>query len=223
LAQAQLDIVQLEIYHLGINQERATQELECLTSYNQALNIANNFWQDKAKNARFLDRDRNTSFFHRSIKIREAQSHISLLRYGDEVFTDSQAIEDHTLNYFKNIFPTSNMCIPNGLPASLIPNLVTDLDNSMLTALPNSDEIRKVVFDLNGDFAPGPDGFSGHVIRSDVIHSTQYFFTNNDIMPNLNSNLSILIPKMPGADKLDNFRPIALANFQFNIITKILA
>jgi len=33
----------------------------------------------------------------------------------------------------------------------------------------------------------------------------------------------ILIPKIPGADKLDNFRPIALANFQFKIITKIIA
>jgi hypothetical protein len=42
-------------------------------------------------------------------------------------------------------------------------------------------------------------------------------------MPNLNSNLIILIPKVSGADKLDNFRPITLANFQFKIITKILA
>lgn len=42
-------------------------------------------------------------------------------------------------------------------------------------------------------------------------------------MPNLNSNLIILIPKVQGADRLDNFRPIALANFQFKIITKILA
>jgi hypothetical protein len=40
---------------------------------------------------------------------------------------------------------------------------------------------------------------------------------------NLNSNLLILIPKTPGADSIDNFRPIALANFQFKIITKILA
>jgi hypothetical protein len=42
-------------------------------------------------------------------------------------------------------------------------------------------------------------------------------------MPDLNSNLLILLPKVPGADRLDNFRPIALANFQFKVITKILA
>jgi len=41
-------------------------------------------------------------------------------------------------------------------------------------------------------------------------------------MPNLNSNILILIPKVQGADRLDNFRPIALANFYFKVITKIL-
>lgn len=41
-------------------------------------------------------------------------------------------------------------------------------------------------------------------------------------MPNLNASLLILIPKVPGANKLDNYRPIALANFQFKIITKII-
>jgi len=33
-------------------------------------------------------------------------------------------------------------------------------------------------------------------------------------MPNLKSNLIILIPKVKGADRLDNSRPITLTNFQ---------
>lgn len=43
------------------------------------------------------------------------------------------------------------------------------------------------------------------------------------MLPNLNSNLVVLTPKIPGADKVEDFRPIALANFQFKIITKVLA
>lgn len=39
----------------------------------------------------------------------------------------------------------------------------------------------------------------------------------------MNSNLVVLIPKHHGADRIEEFRPIALANFQFKIISKVPA
>lgn len=49
------------------------------------------------------------------------------------------------------------------------------------------------------------------------------FCSQNWILPGLNSNLVALIPKFARADRIENFRPIALANFQFKIISKVLA
>lgn len=49
------------------------------------------------------------------------------------------------------------------------------------------------------------------------------FFYLGVITPNLNSNVIVLIPKVHGACSMGDFRPIALANFQFKIVTKILA
>ena len=76
----------------------------------------------------------------------------------------------------------------------------------------------------------GPDGFSGaffhafwYIIGDDVFHSTLQFFTQLRILPGLNSSLVTLLPKFKGADSIEQYRPIALANFQFKIITKILA
>lgn len=192
--------------------------------------MLNSFWQDKHKHARFLDGDKNTAFFHRSSKIIDVQKHISILKNGDDTLTNNKDIEEHVLSYFTNIFSTHFDHLENDLPEKFIPNSVTAEDNSLLIALPSAEEVKHAVFDLSGDAAPGLDGFSGHfyqhfwqIVGGDVVRSTQYFFTNNYIMPNLNSNLLILIPKVAGADKLDNFRPIALDNFQFKIITKILA
>lgn len=43
------------------------------------------------------------------------------------------------------------------------------------------------------------------------------------MVPNLNSNLVVLILKFLGADRIEDYRPIALANFEFKIIMKVLA
>lgn len=83
---------------------------------------------------------------------------------------------------------------------------------------------------MNGSGAPGPDGFGGSfyhtywdIIADDVFNSVSQFFIQGWLLPNLNSNLVVLIPKFPGVDRIENYRPIALANFQFKIITKVLA
>jgi len=100
----------------------------------------------------------------------------------------------------------------------------------MLLRFPLSAEIKDAVFALNGDGAPGADGFGGHfyqtfwdIVGKDVVQSIQEFFQGGSLPNNVNSNLIVLIPKVPGANSMGDFRPIALANFQFKIINKIVA
>lgn len=83
---------------------------------------------------------------------------------------------------------------------------------------------------MNGNGAPDPDGFGGYyyqkfwnIVGNDVYHSVLQFCNQGWLLPNLNSNLVVLIPKVVGADMIKSYRPIALANFQFKVITKILA
>jgi hypothetical protein len=42
-------------------------------------------------------------------------------------------------------------------------------------------------------------------------------------MPNFNSNTLVLIPKLDNADNVNDYRPIAIANFKFKLISKIIA
>lgn len=112
----------------------------------------------------------------------------------------------------------------------VIPNLVSIEENATLIAIPKASEIKQAVFSLNPNSAPGPDGYSGlfyqkcwDIVGRDVVLCIQAFFKEGWLPPNLNSNLITLIPKVVGADSVSQFRPIAMANFVFKIIPKILA
>ena len=54
----------------------------------------------------------------------------------------------------------------------VIPSVITDRINNMLTSLPNPDEIKSAVFSLNHDSAPGPDGF-GALFFSKILGNNQ--------------------------------------------------
>ena len=118
--------------------------------------------------------------------------------------TDSRDIETHVVNYFQDIFGNNNICISNDLVSRTIPTMVTTEENIVLTAMPSFDDIKKAVFNMNTNGALGPDGFGVHffqhfwdIVVADVVNSVQEFFCIGVIIPNLNSNVLVLIPKEP--------------------------
>ncbi|KAF1883223.1 hypothetical protein Lal_00030326 [Lupinus albus] len=160
----------------------------------------------------------------------QASKALATLRDGDNILVGQEEIAQHILAYFTDLYATPNDARPNQLIQSVIPTLVSAEDNIMLSKHPSMEEIRGTVFGLNGEGAPGPDGFGGcfyqqfwDIVGEDVCKSVDQFFRESWLLPNLNSNNIVLIPKHSGADKIEDFKPIALANFQFKIITKVLA
>ncbi|WJX72383.1 hypothetical protein P8452_56269 [Trifolium repens] len=63
-----------------------------------------------------------------------------------------------------------------------VPCLVSPEENHSLTSVPTEAEIKTAIFDMNGDGAPGPDGFVGHfyqhfwdIVAFDVTYAVQSF------------------------------------------------
>nr|GEU90540.1 RNA-directed DNA polymerase, eukaryota [Tanacetum cinerariifolium] len=92
-------------------------------------------------------------------------------------------------------------------------------------------EIKKAVWDCGMDKAPGPDGFSfgfyrrfWYLIEKDVCDAVRYFFFINwEFSNGCNSFFIALIPKIPRANMVKDFRPISLVGSLYKIISKILA
>nr|GFB77141.1 RNA-directed DNA polymerase, eukaryota, reverse transcriptase zinc-binding domain protein [Tanacetum cinerariifolium] len=91
-------------------------------------------------------------------------------------------------------------------------------------------EIKRAVWDCEVDKSPGLDGFTFDFIRrfwslleKDVVAAVKYFFTYGTFPKGCNASFIALIPKIPDAKMVKDFRPISLIGSLYKIIAKILA
>lgn len=203
-----VDQVQQQIDLTGPSDSLLEQEVGAQIELHHALACEEDFWREKSWLNCHCSGDQNINFFHQVTKIRCAAKSMTMLKEGDVIIEEQETMEQHVLNFFSSLYASSNECEPNDLIKKVVPSLVNTTDNDSLTCLPSHEQIKQVVFSMNGDGAPGPDGFGGcfynsfwDIIGQDVCNLVSQFFTN----------------------RIEDFRPIALANFQFKIITKVLA
>lgn len=229
-AETNLQLIQNLINTNGHTDALLNQEKEANVQLEEALKKQEIFWKDKARVNWHIHGDRNTRYFHRVTKIKNKTKIISSLRNGNDILTEPSSIADHMVSHYKCLFSANNVLQDSLLVEEVIPNLIDPQINTILTQIPTPEEIKHAVFDMNKDGAPGPDGFGAgffqeywEVINSDVIAATTQFFTTGWLLPGFNSNTIVLIPKNSNADTIDQYRPIALANFKFKIISKVLA
>ena len=107
-------------------------------------------------------------------------------------------ITDYT-NRFKSAHNTSRL-----LPKLWLPKLLSELDNQELIKLPNLEEVRTALFNIDSNKTPEPDGFDvgffknyWHIIKNGLFNSVTEFFTNDKILKEINHTFIALILKVP--------------------------
>ncbi|RVW21954.1 putative mitochondrial protein [Vitis vinifera] len=78
-------------------------------------------------------------------------------------------------------------------------------------------EIHLALMGMNGDKAPGPDGFTvafwqfcWEFVKEEIVDVFKEFYEDKSFAKSLNSTFLVLIPKKGGAEDLGDFRPISL-------------
>ncbi|KAL6336179.1 hypothetical protein AAG906_011061 [Vitis piasezkii] len=84
--------------------------------------------------------------------------------------------------------------------------------------------------EMNGDKAPGPDGFTmafwqscWDFLKEEVVELFKEFYDQKSFSKSLNTTFLVLIPKKGGVEDLGDFRPISLLGGLYKLLAKVLA
>lgn len=193
------------------------------------LKIEEEFWKQKAGMKWFVEGDMNTKFFHSYVKGRRKKLHLSeISNEQGEMVHSNQQIGEAAVAFFSNQFKEEGNA-PNFSMLTHIPKLITDEDNEEMIKLPNLDEVKRVVFELNGDSACGPDGFSGlffqkcwDIIGEDITRVVRAFFCGQELPNFITHTTLVLLPKKEEVKNFSDLRPISLSSFINKVISRMV-
>ncbi|XP_068312484.1 uncharacterized protein [Pyrus communis] len=229
IAKEKLHNIQNIICSDGNSEERFNKEVVAKIAVLDALRMQEAFWRDRVRVKWLTKGDRHIAFFHAYARGRHSSSRIVTLLDGDNVLSSHTAIVDHVVNFYRSLY--NSPFVPIGIEdvCGVITPMVKEEEIFSLSCLPSVEEIKSAVFSMDPSSALGPNGFPGSFYQScwdivglDVINFVQVFFKRGWLYPNANCNFVVLIPKVDGAATIAQYQPIALTNFLFKIIPKIL-
>lgn len=146
------------------------------------------------------------------------------------VWVDSvQGVKYEIFQYFQKCFDAVNFNHPT-FSVSQSSNSLKLTDNSFLTADFSEDEIKNVIWSINSNSSPGPDGFTfafyknnWDSVKDEIMLMMKDFHGNGKLVKGFNPSFICLIPKKEAPQKIEDYRPISLIGSAYKIIAKTLA
>lgn len=171
------------------------------------------------------------TYFHAVSRARRIKNTLTSIQDETGVIHRGQSnISKVAENYFNNLFSSTNdVSMHFEQTFQGFSQRVTSDMNEDLTRDITEEEVQITVFDIGPHKAPGPDGFTGAFyhqhwedVKTELMSEIKRFFTDDDFDDKLIQTNICLIPKVYPPTGMSEFRPIALCNVIYKVISKIL-
>ncbi|KAI9192521.1 hypothetical protein LWI28_024081 [Acer negundo] len=195
---AELHSIQLDLSNRGFSDDPFMAEASVHSELDVLLRKQECFYRDRSRVRWLRNGDRNTSFFHASIKRRQYRNTISALSINGVLSEDRPTIRDHIISYYFGLFSSDVSRVGRDLSIvdDVIPSLVTAAENAFLTSVPSADDINDAVFAMDAVSALRTDGFSGSfyqrccdVVGSDVVLVVHWSYFPNNFLFKISSKI----------------------------------
>jgi len=125
------------------------------------------FFSQKLKNAFFKESDKGTHFFHSLMNHTHRRNYISAIQCPDGMLTTSiSEVGEEFVRYYRELLGTSKHTTSIDVEVALSGPCIDAGSHSLLLAPVSNDLIKKALFSIGNDKAPGPDGYSSHFFKT---------------------------------------------------------
>jgi hypothetical protein len=186
-------------------------------------------WYQRSKSQFILEGDANTRYFHSVANRRHRKKRIHSLVQDEGTIEGHENLKSYITNYYKSLFgsPDEGNFGMDETRTDDIPQVSVE-ENNFLNALYTEDEVKKAVFQMEHNKAPGPDGFPAEfyqnfweLIKVELLELFTFLHAGQLELFCLNFGEIILLPKIKEAERIQQYRPICLLNVSFKIFTKV--
>jgi hypothetical protein len=185
-------------------------------------------WRQKSRALWLKEGDSNTRFFHKVANSHRRNNRVETLCIDGVMSHDPNEVKEHIVQFYRNLYTEQSNWRPR-------------MDNQVFSSIDEEEkiwlerdfeemEVWEVVKGMDGDKAPGPDGFTmaffqacWAVVKHDVMAVFAEFHRRRQLVKSLNVTFVSLVPKKADAVEMKDFRPISLVGGMYKIVSKVLA
>ncbi|GJQ94324.1 hypothetical protein Tco_0005463 [Tanacetum coccineum] len=211
------------------NQDIRDEEAIYVRAFTEALIMEERFLKQKAKIEWLKVGDSNSAYFHKSVKGRTSRNRIDVVTDLDGDLVTDDGVPAAFVSHYEAFLGQPGITSPFDSNNLFLNRLTSDQALDMIKHV-TAQEVKEAIFSMGNDKSPGPDGYTAcffkecwDIVASDVVCAVQEFFTNGNLLKELNHTIIALIPKVNSPSRINDYRPISCCNILFKCITKIIS
>eukprot|EP00253_Pinus_taeda_P003053 PITA_03053 len=229
----ELSALQQKITTEGHTEETLEQERSIHSKLEERRKQEEIYWKQKSRIRWLREGERNTKFFHRTTVQRRMHNSIPFIQtQGGAKIESHEEIENEFLKHFAQVHtePEGDRRPTIARITNNVPKIITEEHNELLLRPILMQEVDDAMSQLKEGKAPGPDGFTTtffhtfwDLLKHEVWQIVEESRNLHWLLPSLNSTFIALIPKEEDSITHDKYKPIALCNVIYKVISKVIA
>ncbi|XP_074278426.1 uncharacterized protein LOC141602015 [Silene latifolia] len=188
------------------------------------------FLLQKSKEKWMEEGDENSAYYHQSIKSRRMRNKVYQIQNQDGVrCTQSQEIQDAFDCFYRDLLGSSKKVVPVNVSIVRAGSCLSSQQQQELITPVTDEEVKRAMFSIPGNKAPGPDGYSSQfykdawsIVGKEVTIAVRNVIKTGKLLKEYNATILTLIPKVEVPESVQQFRVIACCNTLYKCVTKVL-